>query len=130
MNNRHIFTGFSTIGAENTKNWTIYDVELIKRDLYNHFNTRIGERVMRPEFGCRVWDYLMEPFNETIKDLIYQEVIRVCNADSRVSLQNSDILSYDNGIRIEITLYYEPLDMTDTFLMDFNNRQLTFEGQN
>lgn len=32
--------------------------------------TAPGERVMRPEFGCRVWDYLFEPMNPTTFGLV------------------------------------------------------------
>lgn len=32
--------------------------------------TAPGERVMRPEFGCRAWDYLYEPMNPNTLGLI------------------------------------------------------------
>ncbi|MGE3960553.1 MAG: GPW/gp25 family protein [Dehalococcoidia bacterium] len=32
--------------------------------------TALGERVMRPEFGCRAWDYLYEPMNPNTLGLI------------------------------------------------------------
>lgn len=32
--------------------------------------TSPGERVMRPEFGCRAWDYLYEPMNPNTLGLI------------------------------------------------------------
>lgn len=37
--------------------------------------TRPGERVMRPEFGCRVHDLLFEPLNAATKSLMQQYVI-------------------------------------------------------
>ncbi|MDO9443739.1 MAG: GPW/gp25 family protein [Dehalococcoidia bacterium] len=36
--------------------------------------TALGERVMRPEFGCRVWDYLFEPINPTTMGLVESSV--------------------------------------------------------
>jgi phage baseplate assembly protein W len=34
--------------------------------------TRVGERVMRPEFGCRIWDYLFEPITPRTLGLVEQ----------------------------------------------------------
>jgi uncharacterized protein len=36
--------------------------------------TAPGERVMRPEFGCRAWDYLYEPMNPNTLGLIETSV--------------------------------------------------------
>lgn len=119
---QNLFTGFSTASASLTKDWTLYDIELIKRDLYNHFNTRVGERVMMPKFGCRIWDYLMEPNSPAMRDLIAQEATRICEEDTRLSVQNVNVYSMGNGIRVEITLFYVPFQVSDTFVADFNQR--------
>lgn len=36
--------------------------------------TAPGERVMRPHFGCRIWDLLFEPVNANLVGLIAQAV--------------------------------------------------------
>jgi len=36
--------------------------------------TAPGERLMRPQFGCRIWDLLFEPVNATLLGLISQAV--------------------------------------------------------
>lgn len=36
--------------------------------------TAPGERVMRPEFGCRIWDLLFEPINANTLGLMAQAV--------------------------------------------------------
>ena len=36
--------------------------------------TAPGERVMRPQFGCRIWDLLFEPVNANLLGLISQAV--------------------------------------------------------
>jgi uncharacterized protein len=36
--------------------------------------TAPGERVMRPEFGCSVWDYLFEPVNATTMGMMESAV--------------------------------------------------------
>ena len=37
-------------------------------------NTAPGERVMRPQFGCRIWDLLFEPVTPNLLGLIVQAV--------------------------------------------------------
>jgi len=120
---QNYFVGFSTVGENLTKTWTHYDIDLIKRDLLNHFNTRVGERVMRPDFGCKIWDYMMEQMTPYMRDFILQEALRVCESDSRVTVNSSNAYAYGNGIRIELTLLYRPYDVIDTFYVDFDTRQ-------
>ena len=36
--------------------------------------TAPGERLMRPQFGCRIWDLLFEPINANLIGLISQAV--------------------------------------------------------
>ena len=120
---QNIFKGFSTAGVSLTKDWTFYDIELIKRDLMNHFNTRPGERVMRPDFGCRIWDYMMEPLTGGMRDLIVTEAIRICESDSRVSVNDVQVYTMGAGIRVEMTLSYDPFSVIETFFVDFDARQ-------
>ncbi len=122
-NSQNIFTGFSTSGSSASKNWTYYDIDLIKRDLMNHFNTRVGERVMRPNFGCKIWDYMMEPLTPGMSDLIKQEAIRICESDSSVSINDVKVYTAGAGIRVELTLLFQPFAVIDTFAVDFEARQ-------
>jgi hypothetical protein len=41
------YKGFSTVDESNKSN-QVYDFDIVKQDLLNHFNTRLGERVMNP----------------------------------------------------------------------------------
>jgi phage baseplate assembly protein W len=117
------FTGFSTIGSTQRRSFKLYDVALIRQDLMNHFHTRIGERVMRPEYGCRIWDYLMEPFSPTIRSLCASEAQRICESDPRVTVAGIEISSLDHAIRVEITLDYKPDNVIGSFVIDFEIRQ-------
>jgi phage baseplate assembly protein W len=53
------YRGFSTIGQ--TKKYRLTDLELIKRDLLNHFAIRKGEKLMDPNFGSIIWNMIFEP---------------------------------------------------------------------
>ena len=64
-----IFKGFSTVDKIRAP-YSLFDQELIKRDLLNEFQTRRGERLMKPNFGSIIHDLLMEP-EDTITDDSY-----------------------------------------------------------
>jgi phage baseplate assembly protein W len=122
-NSQNIFYGFNSIGPATKRDWTYYDIELIKRDLMVAFNTRVGERVMRPDYGCKIWDYLMEPLTSGMRDLVVAEALRICRADTRVSVNSCNVYTLGAGIRVELTLLYEPFGVVDNFYVDFDARQ-------
>lgn len=118
------FTGFSTAMKPSKKrSWVLYDIELIKRDLYNHFHTRIGDRVMRPDYGSRLWDYIMEPNVMGMAGVIRAEVERVVRLDSRLDVRN--ILTLDEGhkITIKMDLHFVPFKSVEIFTLEFDKRQ-------
>lgn len=116
---RKTYVGFSTQNAERTRKWSSYDVELVKRDLYNHFFTQIGERVMRPNFGCAIWDYLYEPLTPANRQAVLAEVERICRSDPRVELVTTNLFELESGLRIEVTLNFIGLAVVETFNVDF-----------
>lgn len=118
------FTGFSTAAASSGKRtWVLYDIELIKRDLYNHFYTRIGERVMRPDYGSKLWEYVMEPNVSGMAGAIRAEVERVVRLDTRLDVRN--IMTLDEGHRVTVSmeLLYVPFRSVETFILAFDKRQ-------
>ena len=70
----HFYKGFSSIGT-NVGNTQLFDFELIKQDILNHFNTKKGERLMNPEFGSLIWDLLMEPLTEQTRELLKNDIL-------------------------------------------------------
>lgn len=123
--NTRQFTGFSTAvdDAGGPRDWVLYDIDLIRRDLLNHFNTRKGERVMRPDFGCALWDWLMEPLTPTMHDSIVAEVKRVCQFDSRVNMLSCLVTDLDSGIKVAMELEYVPYAVIQTFTATFEANQ-------
>lgn len=37
-------------------------------------NTRLGERVMRPDFGCRLCDFAFESFSQSVRSEMIEEI--------------------------------------------------------
>jgi phage baseplate assembly protein W len=120
------FRGWEAPNDPRDKNFELVDIPLVKRSLMNHFNTRIGERVMRPDWGCRIWNYLAEPFVQSTKDAIVAEAMRIVDAQKgRVRLDYINVVNYEYGVRIEMTLTYVPEDVIDNYTIEFNREQLS-----
>jgi phage baseplate assembly protein W len=116
-----LFVGFSTVDTT-SKTQQFSDIELIKRDLMNHFHTRKGERVMMPTYGCGVWNLLFEPFDDFVRESIIEECTRVIESDSRVKLTNITVNSFDQGFVVQMDIYYVPYDVVETFSLSFDQR--------
>lgn len=116
-----LFSGFNTKNRK-VGSFLLHDVDLIKRDLLNHFNTRKGERVMLPEYGSIIWDLMFEPLTDGVREDIIDDAIRIVNLDTRAELQDINVVDLDNGFRIEISLLFTPFNVLDTFSVDFDKR--------
>jgi phage baseplate assembly protein W len=116
-----MYKGFSTVNTT-TENFTLYDFELIKQDLLNHFYVRQGERLMNPTFGTIIWDLLFEPLTEELKELILQNVNQIINFDPRVQASNVLVTSYETGIQIEVTLTYLPYNLSERLTLQFDQQ--------
>lgn len=125
---KRYFVGYSTQNSQLTGVRSLYDVDLINVDLMTAFMTRVGERVMRPDYGCKLWDYLMEPLTTALRDDIVAEVLRICNLDSRLVLQNSQVYQLDQGFTIQIVLLYLPWNVIGTFTANFVSADAAYFG--
>ena len=103
-----LFKGFSTVDKIRAP-YTLTDAELVKRDLLNHFYTRIGERIMRPSFGSVIWDYLMEPEDPETQEIIKEDIERIVNSDPRVEYLETNILVLDHTIQAEVKIRYKEI---------------------
>jgi len=121
------YKGFSTLGS--SKNFRLTDFDLIKQDIFNHFNIRKGEKLMRPNFGTIIWNVLHEPFTEDLKSVITQDIRAIAGYDPRVSFDNIIITEYDQGIQIELQLRYVLTNQTKVMLMNFNGTTNTLSVQ-
>ena len=113
------YRGFSTVNVE-SNSFQMYDLNLIKQDLINHFNIRQGEKLADPTFGCIIWDALFEPLTETLKDAIIQNVTKIVNSDPRTNVDKIVVDQYEQGIQIECTITYLPFNISETLRMRFD----------
>lgn len=121
-----VFSGFSTQGRT-FQDPKLYDIELVKQDLFNHFNIRKGEKLENPEFGTNIWQYLFDPLDDQTKNAIVEDVQTVINYDPRVTLDQLEIDEYEHGIQITLSVLYIGYGLGETFnlLFDQNEGLLT-----
>lgn len=117
-----LFRGFSTVDRVKAP-FSLNDVELVKRDLLNEFNTRKGERLMRPNYGSLVWDLLMNPEDTFTNDEIKEDIQRIIDKEQRVELVNIDIFTSNHSIRAEVELEYVILKSKDVLYLEFTREE-------
>jgi len=113
------YRGFSTVDI-NRDSYALFDLELIKQDIINHFHIRQGEKISDPEFGTIIWDVLFESFKENVKEAIIQNVTEIINYDPRVSVNTINVIPYESGIQIEADLVYVPYSIAETLRFRFD----------
>lgn len=119
QNMAKVFVGFSTVDKKGPP-FQMNDIELIKTDIMNQFATKKGERVMLPDFGSIIHDYLMDPLDDYTQSIIVDDVKAVVLSDPRVQL-NSDVnvTVLENGIRISVELIFLPSMTPDLLVATF-----------
>ena len=123
-----IYRGFSS-NNPNARNGVLYDVDLIKQDIYNHFMTAKGERVMLPEFGSVIWNYLYEPLDEQTKEAIRLDAEDIVGQDPRVILESAQVDGFEHGIILNLKLMILPQNVSEQMAIEFNiNTQPTSGG--
>lgn len=113
------YRGFSTV-SEDSENFTLYDFNLIKQDLLNHFHIRQGEKLSDPTFGTIIWDIIFEPMTDDVRRLVLADVEKIINYDPRIRAENVIVNSYDTGLQIECELTYLPYNISERLQFRFD----------
>lgn len=116
------YVGYSSLNESSTGETVLYDFDLIRQDIINHFNTRKGERVMNPSFGTIIWDVIFDPFTEDVKQAISNDVSTICNYDPRVVPIQININEQEYGMLLEVTLKLKGTDQTTQMRLAFDKQ--------
>jgi phage baseplate assembly protein W len=119
----HTYKGFNSKDPNN--NFKIYDIDLVKQDIINHFYIRKGEKLENPDFGTIIWDMIFEQFTEENKSLIARDVETIINYDPRIVVQDVSVDSTEQGIRIEAAVVYIPFNVNERMTFDFDRENKT-----
>lgn len=122
-----IYKGFSTYNRN--KKFSVTDLELIKQDLFNHFNIRRGEKPMNPNFGTIIWDLLFEPMTEDTRKKLADDVKKIVNSDPRVSVEAIHINQYDYGLSVGLELKALQTNELDAMILLFDKNSQTLRRQ-
>ena len=122
-----VFSGFSTQGRT-FKNPKLYDIELVKQDLLNHFNIRKGEKLENPDFGTNIYALIFDPLDQENKNLIIQEIEDVVLYDPRVQLDQVEVNEFEHGIQVKISLLYIGYGIGESIDLLFDNQQGLLTG--
>lgn len=114
------YKGFNS--KETKTGFKLYDIDLVKQDLMNHFYIRKGEKLENPDFGTVIWDLLFEQFTSEVKEMIAKDVETIINYDPRISVNSVSVDSTDQGIRIEAELVYLPFNVSERMTFDFDKQ--------
>ena len=86
----------------------VSDEEDIKQSLNIYFNTMIGERLMRPKYGCVIHDKQFEKISDNIlQSLTFEMTTSIGKIEPRITVIDLKIIKLDvNSGYIEIKLVY------------------------
>lgn len=119
VNRKPFFTGFNTVGQPNPP-YSLTNIELVKRDILNQFATSMGERVMLPTFGTKIFEMLFDPFDEYTKSAIIEDAVRVVQSEPRVDIVSIDAYQEDQALNIIMVLLFKPESITDNMFVTFS----------
>jgi len=86
----------------------VSDEEDIKQSLQIYFNTKIGERIMRPEYGCVIHEHIFDRIDDSILDILSFELTQnIGQIEPRIIVDKIDSKKVDkDGGIIEINMIY------------------------
>ncbi len=113
--------GYSTLDKQSPP-FRLVDLDLAKADLVFAFQTRRGERVMRPNFGSIIHDLLFEPFDDDTKQAVIDDAVKIIREDPRFQLATIDVTDLEHSLRLDISLNYIPLDVVATLAVVFDKQ--------
>jgi phage baseplate assembly protein W len=118
QNQKFFYKGFSS--TNKNENFKLYDLDLVKRDLLNHFYIRKGEKLENPRFGTVIWAMLFEQFTEEVKTIIANDVETILNYDPRIAVNDVIIDSTEQGIRIQADITYLRFNVQEKMQFTFD----------
>jgi phage baseplate assembly protein W len=119
----NLYRGFSTINYSGSGEFSLKDIELVKRDLLNHIYTEKGSRVMMPNFGTRIPLMVFEPNDAQTRAIIEEDLREVFDYDPRVRLINLSVVQLpDNNAIIALAdLLYIEFNVKDVLRLEFKS---------
>jgi phage baseplate assembly protein W len=102
----------------------VFNVDLVRVDLLNQFNTRLGERVGRPGFGSIIHDLLFDLADPRTEGLAVADAQRILSEDPRLKTREiKSVVDFDaHTLTLNITVLLVEFDMNIQFVVTFEER--------
>lgn len=84
-----------------------YDIKAVTNSIANILTTKKRQKILEPEFGLRLEDYLFEPVSDSVASLIEDEIREVITVfEPRVNLQDVRVIPFYDENKYEINIYF------------------------
>jgi phage baseplate assembly protein W len=88
------------------------DLNAIKNSLRNIFTTKKGQKILNPEFGSALEQYLFTPITETNARVIGNEILNsISNYEPRVKIMQVEVVPRKDENLYKISIYYQLLEL-------------------
>jgi phage baseplate assembly protein W len=88
------------------------DIIAIKNSIKNIFNTKKGEKILAPEFGSSLEQYLFEPISEIYGRIIAEDILNTIEKfEPRINVQKVKVLAKPDENLYEISVAYNFLQI-------------------
>lgn len=121
------YSGYNTINND-FGSVRLTDVELVKRDILNHFSIVQGEKLMNPNFGTNIKTYVFEPLTPELEDMIIEEIQTVIQADPRVMLENLTVQDSETGVSVAVSIQLVNSDVSEQMYITFDRNTQTVDA--
>ena len=125
--NTRLFRGHSSVGRDFADS-KLYDIELVKQDILNHFNILKGEKLENPNFGTNIWLYLMDPLDDETRNAVIEEVEEIINYDPRIEMDSIEVNDYEQGLQVKVSILYTGYGLGESMDLLFDSQQGLMAG--
>jgi len=125
--NTRLFRGHSSVGRDFADS-KLYDIELVKQDILNHFNILKGEKLENPNFGTNIWLYLMDPLDDETRNAVIEDVEEIVNYDPRVEMDSIEVNDYEQGLQVKVSILYTGYGLGESMDLLFDSQQGLMAG--
>lgn len=98
-----------TFNKESSDVKMVSDETDIKESLEIYFNTKLGERIMRPSYGCVIHEHIFDKIDESILNILSFELTQnIGQIEPRIIVEKIEIKqsSIENG-ELQISIEYK-----------------------
>lgn len=113
------FIGFTST----TESGILYDIDLVKRDLWNVFSTPYGSCDWDPTFGSKIDTILFESQTASTKIELEAEVTRILSSDTRLKINSVYVEDEPYKYNVICKAQYLNIDPV-VFSLQFNKRNI------